>query len=337
MQPPVLFISENSLERAENLKAVYDAYDGLKEFKQGWDDYGCIPRRGYSAVVVDTMPPYMPYKDGVKIIFIGHGITGGKLYAFDKKKTYLDPRSKGQIDYAVCASTMTRSIIASQAGIPVERVLSLGMPRTDMLVKEGKSPSGPKVYLYLPTFREPHEEAPLPSIDWNKLDSLLHEDELFVVKRHYFTDEPLVTSGVYPHILELDNHKPSGEQIVQADVVVTDFSSVVFDAYVAGKPVILATDGMEGYLHHRGMYMQYPESYGTRWMQIEGNEEFFVDFLRMAAETGMDDGEKQIRDYVANKCDGESSRRVAELVAQCAEDRNLSIEGDVSNDHRIGY
>lgn len=319
----VLFVSENSLDRAENLRAVWDAYDGPKEFSQGWDLYKAAPKLGCRLAVIDTMPPYMPDKGGCKVLFVGHGIPGGKLYGFDQPIKYVDERVRGQIDIAVCPSNRECAMLAGQTGVPVERVLPLGMPRTDPLVSCRKGDGGTllagyrRAYLYVPTFRAGYEEAPLPHICWGLLDSMLGEGEVFAVKRHYFTEEPLV-DGEYGHIVELGNQEPSIPYIMDCDVLLTDFSSISWDAFIAGKPVVFGTDWADGYLRHRGMYYGYPEGYCDRWLELQGNEGAMLGILREAADKGMDERERELRRLSADACDGHSAERVAALAAEMA-------------------
>lgn len=319
----VLFTSENGLPRAENLRAVWDAYDGGKAFRRGFAAMPSAPSCGFAVAVADTMQAYVPDKRGMQMVFIGHGITGGKRFAYDQPRKYLDDRARGQFDWAVCASTHTRQIVAQQLGIDISRVLPLGMPRTDVLVNSGKGDgrtalaAARRAYLYAPTFRAGYERAPLPRIDWARLDAMMEPDELLAVKRHYFTEQPLV-DGEYRHIAELDNIMPSGPLIVDCDVLCTDFSSIVFDAYVAGKPVVLSTDFAAGYLKARGMYRRYPSGYASRAIDIQGNEAAWLGMLRAAAAQGMDAHERDIRAYVADACDGQSARRVAGFVSRLA-------------------
>ena len=317
----VLFVSENTLERAENLRAVYDAYGGYKEFSQGWESYRRAPSLGYSAVVIDTMPPYMPGKGNMKVVFIGHGIPGGKRYGFDQPIKYVDERVRGQIDFAVCPSHGQCALLALQTGVDVGNVLPLGMPRTDALVGSAKGDGGTslaryrRVYLYLPTFRGGYEEAPLPDIRWDIVDSLLDDGEVFAVKRHYFTEQPLVR-GEYGHIVELGNQEPVMPYLIDCDAVLTDFSSVSWDAFIAGKPVVMATDYASGYLRHRGMYWSYPEDYAACWHDIEGSEGTMLDMLRAAADRGLCGYERELRDKAADMCDGHSTERVCRLIRE---------------------
>ena len=70
----VLFTSRRPLQRAENIKAIYDAYDGEKTFLQ-MDLHLRIPdadMRDYDLLVTDEFTAESPGK----VILVGHGMPG---------------------------------------------------------------------------------------------------------------------------------------------------------------------------------------------------------------------------------------------------------------------
>ena len=315
----VMFTSDHSLERAENLRAVYEAYKLPKRFVQGTAHMEHAAWDGYAAVVCDTLPRYMPDKGGCKSIVIGHGITGDKKYALDEKRRGIDARAFQQIDASVNASTKTVDIMASQFGIPAERVYPLGMPRTDAYVGKRKGDGGTymakyrRAYLYAPTYRGRNDGRSLPRIDWEKLDGLLDDDEIVVVKRHYFQRNPIVM-GEVDHIMEEPPSVASAPYLIDCDVLLTDYSSILFDGYVLGKPSVLTVDDMDAYMETRGMYLDYPGQYSSRHLCAEGHEEELLAMLREAAENGFNETERECLDLVADMCDGNSAKRVCRLI-----------------------
>lgn len=320
---PVMFTSDHTLQRAENLRAVWGAYKGPKEFVRGTEHMADAARKGYAAVVCDTLPRYMPDKGDCKSIVIGHGITGDKKYALDEKRDGIDKRAFAQIDATVNASTKTVDIMARQFGIPPDKVKPLGMPRTDAYVGKRKGDGDTflarygRAYLYAPTFRGKNDGDCLPRIDWAKLDGMLDDDEMIVVKRHYFQREPIVTADV-DRIAEVPPSEPSAAYLMDCDVVLTDYSSILFDAYVLGKPSVLTVDDMESYMETRGMYLDYPGQYSSRWLCAEGNEEKLLAHMRAACVTGMRNVERSCLDLVADMCDGNSARRVCDFIYELA-------------------
>lgn len=319
----VLFVSEHDLERAENLRAVFEAYDGDKQFERGIYHMRTAAQDGYSAVVCDSLPEYMTLKGSCKSIVIGHGITGDKKYALDEKRKGIDVRTFAQIDASVNASTKTVDIMASQFGISVDSVYPLGMPRTDQYIGKHKSDGNTvlggasRSYLYAPTFRGPNDGKELPRIDWAKLDSLMEDDEMLVVKRHYFQRDT-ITQGSYDHIVEVEPDIASAPYLIDCDVLITDYSSILFDGYVLGKPSVLTVDDMDEYMATRGFYLDYPAQYSSRWLVAEGNEDKLLAHIRAAFVTGMRYTEQKCLELVADMCDGHSTERVCELIRSMA-------------------
>ena len=320
----VLFVSQNPLERAENIKAVWDAYDGEKEFRHGLDYMINAEQEGFSAVVCDTLSRYMVGKDKCKLIAICHAITGNKYYGLHEQGSWVIPEAFEQTDYAIAASKTSVSIVAGQLGIPEERVIPTGIPRTDAYIGAVCGDGGTLLsfyqsYLYVPTYRDQMKGGWLPRVNWGLVDSLLTDDELLAVKRHYFTQTPILPRG-FKHIIELDPMEPSAKYLIDCDVLITDYSSIEFDGYLIGdgKPAILTTDDMTEYLRDRGMYYLYPDDYSSRYLSIECNEYELVNMLREAAANGLNDTERQCKERLAGACDGNSTKRVCDLIRTVA-------------------
>jgi len=320
----VLFCSQNELGRCENLMAVWDAYDGPKTFRHGQDNMRSAERDGFSVVVCDALPAFIEGKHRCKSINIGHGINGTKLYGTDEKwKPWFDLSAAQQTDYFVTSSVANIPIAARQFGIPESHVLPLGFPRTDAYFRNGmvfetfKGRRMKRMYLYAPTFRY-DDDGWIPNIIWGKVDQLLDDDEVLVVKRHYYTGAPLAHGKSFEHIVEVPPSEPSETYLRNCDVLLTDYSSMLVDAYLLGKPVVLACDDMRTYLDKRGMYHEYPDFYSSLWLGVEGHEELLVDVLRNAAANGMNETARTCVETLAGACDGHSAERVCDLIRSIA-------------------
>ena len=173
-----------------------------------------------------------------------------------------------------------------------------------------------KLYVYTPTFRY-EKDGYLPKIRWKMIDDLLDVDERLYVKRHYFTKEPLLKGKKFKRIREADPNSSGDALLYMADVLVTDYSSIMFDAYLMGKPVVLFTDDADIFLEERGMYLPFPEMYSSRHIHAEGNEEGIVEMLREAYSNGLTQRELDTLKLVADKCDGKSTERVIKLIESC--------------------
>ena len=324
MSGKVLIVSQNELNRAENIRTVYEAYNGAKEFRHGLDYMINAEQEGFSVVVCDTLSRYMVCKDRCKLIALGHGIEGGKYYGLQECGAWVIPEAFEQTDYAITASKAGVDIVAKQLGIPKRKVVVTGMPRTDAYVNARKGDggtvlAGKRSYLYAPTYRDPMKGGWLPRINWGMVDELLTDDELLAVKRHYFTPGPLLPRG-FKHVIELEPMEPTRDYLIDCDAILTDYSSIAYDGYLCNTPAVLTCDDKDEYLRDRGMYFEYPAFYSLRWLYAEDNEQAMVDMLREAAANGLTQTELECIDILANACDGNATERVCNLIRRAVDD-----------------
>ena len=192
-----------NVSRAENINAVYDAYNGRKKLMSTHDF--CFDREArsgeYSLLVVDIFPTH----HYMKTIMIWHSIQGGKYIGLDERRTYYKRAYADNIDCIVAAGYGGIEMFNRCTGVPKERIIDLGMPRTDRYKRKKKGSGGTALadkrsYLYVPTFRN-LAETPLPCIDWQYIDTQLTDDELFVIKSHPYGCA--VNAGQYKHIIEV--------------------------------------------------------------------------------------------------------------------------------------
>lgn len=312
MSKPVLFATGlgRKIERAENLCTLFDAYDGDKKIMSMQDEnYRAEVNSGkYDLSVVDIFPTFATKK----CIMMWHAIQGGKYIGLDEKTTYYSTAYE---------KLMTAIIVAGKGGIdmfhqctrvPKERIYNLGMPRTDKYFsKQNRHPlfEGKRMYLYAPTFRN-WRETPMPVIDWDWLDRQLTDDEILIIKPHPYSYEFYDDRGFHKHIMEADKMISSSGYLSDASVVITDYSSIMFDAYLLNKPVVLFEKN-PGYLKTRGMYLQYPDQYCSRYAT---NERELLELMRSAKR--LRKTEKLCRDYVADMCDGHSCERICKFIEE---------------------
>jgi CDP-glycerol glycerophosphotransferase (TagB/SpsB family) len=164
-----------------------------------------------------------------------------------------------------------------------------------------------RAYLYVPTFRGKTDPR-YPDIDWEYMDAQLHNDEVLAVKPHPY-GEPWNLYG-YKHIIELPKMQPSVNYLIDCDVLITDYSSIMFDGYLLDKPCVLFEKNL-GYTETRGMYLEYPDQYSTRYASTEAG---LLRLLRSA--DGLTIVEEDLAAYVAGNCDGYSCERIINFIKE---------------------
>lgn len=189
-------------------------------------------------------------------------------------------------DFVLSASPFVSEYALSSAfRLPIERCLSLGYPRNDVLFQDRPTTldqlhqlgdadfarqlkrfeSAAKVVLFLPTWRESASGAAAPpKLDWSRLNEFLKlHGGVFIIKPH-----PLETlTGAFPnngdfqHIVVLPADVDVYPLMVFADVLLTDYSSVMFDFCLTGRPIILVAFDIEQYQRHdRGFYLPFKQA-----------------------------------------------------------------------------
>lgn len=311
---PVLFASTKPLERAENIRVLYEAFDGQKEFVQvnGCRRHPAIRSGAFSLMVIDEFPTETPGK----CIMIWHAIQGGKKIGLDQPYPYYHAEQASLMDCIITSGEGAVPMFASCSGLREEKILALGMPRTDAYVGKHKGDgqtvlARKRAYLYVPTFRA-KEETPFPDIDWKWLDENLTDGEVLAVKAHTMTGS-LKIGKTYRHIIEIASEEPSAPYLIDCDVVITDYSSIMFDGYLLGKPAVLF-EKRKGYVDTRGMYLNYPEEYCSRYCT---DEEALLYFLRTSYD--LRTTERSVLHQVADACDGNATKRVCQLIHSMAE------------------
>lgn len=298
---PVLFASTRPLERAENIRALYDAFDGPKEFVQvnGCRRHGAIRSGAYDLMVIDEFPTETPGK----CIMIWHAAQGGKWIGIKQPHPYFAAWQAPLMTWLVASGTDAVPIYAEETTLPEERILPLGLPRTDAYIGKRKGDghtilAGKRSYLFAPTFRT-GDEPPMPPIDWEWLDSELRDNEMIAVKAHMVTGRLRI--GTYRHIIEIPSEEPSAPYLMDCDAVITDYSSIIYDGYLLGKPAVLL-EKQEGYLEARGMCMKYTDEYTTRYAR---DERTMLELLREA--DGLNELERESCRRMADMCDGHAT------------------------------
>lgn len=262
----------------------------------------------------------------------------GSLPSAQRLMAALYRRAGGHIALFPVASAVVGARIRSAFGLPADRVIPLGEPRDDVLLSgdaatrrrdararietaTGPLSDGP-VVLYAPTWRDGDPDPAVPSDDeWMRIAAWCAETGATLLIRSH----PL-GAGSYGAGLGSDRERIRliGSDLVAdatpllpaIDVVITDYSSIAFDAAIAGVPSVYFAPDVPSYLARRGLYVPYAEFTGgthvTTWAAaLERTGRVLV---------GGDDADEArthaawLRDEHVEQTDGRATERVLDAI-----------------------
>jgi CDP-ribitol ribitolphosphotransferase / teichoic acid ribitol-phosphate polymerase len=166
---------------------------------------------------------------------------------------------------------------AEAFGLPEERVVPTGIPRMDLffddeykaktreLVHEAVPQTrGKKVILFAPTFRgngPSNARYDYDQIDFDGFYELCEElDAVCVFKMHPFVIQPLEIPEEYAdRFIDATESREINEFLVVADLVITDYSSLVFEYSTLNRPMLFFAYDLEEYISTRDFYEKFEE------------------------------------------------------------------------------
>ncbi|WP_271220253.1 bifunctional glycosyltransferase/CDP-glycerol:glycerophosphate glycerophosphotransferase [Streptosporangium carneum] len=139
-------------------------------------------------------------------------------------------------------------------------VLETGSPRDDVLARPGPVaairervglPEGKKVVLYAPTWRDDRYHGRGRArfdlrLDLHRMWTRLGADHVVMVRRHPNTFDRVPRVGA-DFVFDVSAYPDIQDLYLVADVLVTDYSSAMFDFAVTGRPILLYAYDLESY------------------------------------------------------------------------------------------
>ncbi len=165
--------------------------------------------------------------------------------------------------------------------------------------------AGRRIVLYAPTFRgRGRRKHGTPALDGARLRELLPVDHALVIKTHPNLDP--ATQPTTGFDIVADPGSDMNDWLAAADVLVTDYSSSIFEWALLARPLVLLVDDLESYQRDPGLYLDYrTEMIGRQVRDTAGVAEAILD--------GTDTSDRDA--FIARNlaaCDGHASDRFVE-------------------------
>ena len=217
----------------------YDPVIGLIDFEcenvrpktRGWNDFPCNP------IVIQLWHAFGAFKKfGYQSANVAEGHSGEELSLFKIHRNY---------SWVICSGRGAREAFSEAFACPIDRVIPLSRPMQRKLLQEGRSSDNAKnnsypVVLFAPTVRKyDHEIHPFREL--RKHSEELLQGAPFKVKWSF---HPLEEEGT-------EDKSPLA--LCDVDYVVTDYSSIVYEAFLLGKRVAFYVPDIDHYRESPGL------------------------------------------------------------------------------------
>ncbi|MBQ6622421.1 MAG: CDP-glycerol glycerophosphotransferase family protein [Mogibacterium sp.] len=335
LKDQVAFVTPRSQdELLPNLKTLYDAVDAKKVLfarippysEQDTADAAEVIYQS-KVVVTDDYLYFLRFfgkKPGQKVIQIWHAAGAFKKFGQDGTELFpaIDASYHRTYDLVSVSAPAIEPLYAQAFDLPVDRVRALGVPRTDLLFRQeyaeaakekiyGRYPElrGKRVVLYAPTFRNYNKDEKhmfTPDLDFSRLEEALGDDQVFIICPH-----PIITSEIltndYKNI-KIIRDISTNEMMQVADLMVTDYSSVIFEFSLLRKPMAFFCYDYDYY--NRDFYLDYEtELPGPLFKEQDG----FIEYIREGRYVPDERMDAFVEKFMS-ACDGHSSERIAEVI-----------------------
>ena len=179
----------------------------------------------------------------------------------------------------------------------------------DMAVPEA---SNRKVILYAPTFRGRVGEAEGPDeLDIHALAAALSDEYVLLVKHHPFVKKlPAIPEGCSDFAFHVPQ-VPTDILMAAADVCISDYSSIVFEYSLLGRPLVFFAYDLDEYDDWRGFYYDYHELTPGPVLKTTGE---VLDYLQHLDERFDPSEIDAFRTKFMAACDGHATERICRTI-----------------------
>lgn len=206
-------------------------------------------------VVLDTyciVVSLLSHREGLTVIQIWHALGAMKKFGYStvgaKEGTTSEVaglmKMHENYDYVVTSSEFCRKFYAEAFNVDMKKVVVYPLPRLDKMNREVKREE--YKILYAPTFRK--EQLDITKVVRELVREFENSEYTLTVKLH-----PLSTCDKELSISDEELSKLLNE----SDIIITDYSSLIFEASYLNKKIILYAYDFDSYKENRDFYLDY--------------------------------------------------------------------------------
>lgn len=289
-------------------------------------------------IILDEFTPQIhliDIKPETKIVQLWHACGAFKTFGFTRlgkpKGSPQPTRMHRNYDYVTVSSEYCKKCHSEGFGIATKNVVPTGIARTDIFFdeeykanfrkkfyKEYPNLKDKKIILFAPTFRGDLKSSaryPMELFDIGEVCDTLGEDYAVIIKHHPFiTEQHPIPEEYKDRVIDLSESTEINDLLFISDVIISDYSSLVFEASLLNIPMLFYAFDLQAYIKSRDFYFDFklyiPGKICTNLytlLQAIKEEDFETEKIERFKNMFFDD------------LDGKSSQRIADLIYKCLE------------------
>lgn len=282
----ILFVCYGGRRYSDSTKVIYEAMlndERFKDYKIVWaftqpEKYQFIPNR-ININSLKYITTALKARCWVTNVIVERALdfTGINTYYFHtthgvlvkldgndaKGKKNFKSLAKYKFDCCLAQSAYEKKVLMGQFDLSDKVVKILGYPKNDILVNHTNEyrdevrckfgiPEGKKAVLYAPTFREEDDFKERFDINVDLWKEVLGEEYVLLYRAH-----PVVTSTKKENdgfFIDTTTYDVVEDVMIAADILVSDYSGIIFDYSLMAKPIFLWPYDYDKYEEIRGLY-----------------------------------------------------------------------------------
>ncbi len=252
--------SETLKNELNGYRIVLLSYDRNEPGIYLWSFYGVILALFSKYYILSVlMPPFVSAKRKV-VLQLWHGVpmkcigVNANVYTDEVNARFV--REFNHYNYIIVSGDRFQDILKNSFQIKRDStfVRSGNFVQEDLLRRKVTYDQRKMKILYAPTFREQQDNRAWDLLfDRDQLESWLERNDLSLFCKYHPKDEGAQQWGSSNRVIILDGRHDINQYLLEADVLVTDYSSVAFDASLLGKEVYFYTQDIDEYAQYRGL------------------------------------------------------------------------------------
>lgn len=191
----------------------------------------------------------------------------------------------------------------------------VGMPRNDLIlenasantteIKETYQIKDKKIILYAPTWRDNPSDLKLMNLkQWEKD---LSDEYILLIKAHGLSDQFNIKENNF--IIDVSDYEETSALIVAADILITDYSSIMFDFALLNKPIFIYATDYDKYAKERGLYFDLMNT----GLRVFNDDSRLLDYIQ------------QYNEHEEKEISKKISRKFNEVQSSTATEKIISI------------